>query len=70
MKALQGEAIGDICRRGQHRVHQLRTTIDSDVRFYAEVLLFAFRGLMHLGVTFIVASTIVPVVILMPLRRR
>ena len=54
-------------------MHQLRTAVDSDVRFHAEVPLFPFRGLIHLGVAFavfileldvpiIVASTIDPVV--------
>ncbi len=47
---LQRVAIGDVGRRGQHRVHELRPAVDSDVRLHAEKPLFSLRRLMHLRV--------------------
>jgi hypothetical protein len=49
-QVLQRVAVGHIGCRGEHRVNQLRTAVDSDVRLHAEVPLLAFRGLMHLRV--------------------
>ena len=46
----QRVAIGHIRRRSQHRVHQLRTAVDSDVRLHAKVVLFAFCRLVHLRI--------------------
>src|SRR5450432_260323 len=40
-QVLQRVTIGDIGRRGQHRVHELCSAVDSDVRFHAEKPLFS-----------------------------
>jgi len=46
----QGERVGHIGRRGQHRMNELVTTVDRHVRLHSEVPLLALGGLMHLRV--------------------
>ena len=71
-------AVGDVGGGGDDGVDDLVLTIDADVRLHAEEPLIALSGLMHVGIArlvaflvddgalMIVASTMVPLEILMP----
>src|SRR5215470_4120920 len=78
----QHRAVGDIGRRGRHRVDQLAPAVDANMRLHPEVPLVSFLGLMHLGIAglsaflvedgalMMVASTIVPVATFRPFAAR
>src|SRR5215813_542475 len=46
----QHRAVGDIGRRGRHRVDQLAPAVDANMRLHPEVPLVSLLGLMHLGI--------------------
>src|ERR1700730_608570 len=74
----QYRAVGDIGRRRHHRMDQLGSTVDPEMRLHPEIPLVALLRLMHLGIArlaaflvddgalMIVASTIVPVATFSP----
>ena len=81
-QSAQHRAVVHVCSGRCYAVDRSCPAIQADVRFHPEVPLIALLGLMHLGIAFafrvlvelgalmIVASTIVPVLILTPLLRR